>query len=234
MDKTRIGMFTSSNIHKLMTNGTGGVGLGKPAVTYIKEKIRERKLGIEINLEASGYPVSWGKALEGFVFEKFIGIEYAIESTSTDVHESGMWCGTKDLISKDCIADIKCPYTRSSFCDLVDIIESGSTEVFKKENPEYYYQLVSNSLLCKKPYAELIIYMPLEKEIPEIIEYIDEIEDFQLQKDIQWVIHSDIKRIPHLPNEGGYNNLYRFKFLVPEEDKTELFERIKLAHNNLK
>jgi len=189
MDAVRIGLFTSSQNYRL-------VGTKKVMETYVKEKKRERKLGIEMNLEAFGYPLSWGRGIEGYVFEAHTGLEYSIESQQTTVHESGLFCGTKDLIGENCIADIKCPYTRTSFCDLVELIQQQDIELFKKENPEYYWQLVSNSVLEKVDYAELIVFMPYLSEIPTIIEYIELIDDFQIQKDIQWVIHSEANRIP--------------------------------------
>lgn len=234
MDKVRIGLPTSSQAYKLMSKSKDGKGFGAPALGYIKEKKRELLLGIEMGLNATSHPLSWGSAMEGYVYDVHLDLDYALESKDTDVHESGLFCGTKDLVSENCVGDIKCPFTRSSFCDLVDIINSGSVEFFKKESPEYYWQLVSNSILTKKEYAELIVFTPYESEIPAIVEYIELIDDFELQRDIQWVIHSDVSRIPHLPDNSGYKNIYRFKFLVPKEDKEELLEKIKIAHEIIK
>lgn len=231
MDAIRIGKPTSSSIHKLMKRAKNGVDFGAPAFTYIKEKKRELRLGIEINVESSSHSTSWGRALEGYVYDTHIEPEYVLESTSTDIHSSGLWCGTKDLLKTNCVGDIKCPATRNSFCDLVEIIEAESIEQFKNDCPEYYWQLVSNSILTNVEYAELIVFMPFAKEIPAIIEYFDVMDDFEMQKDIQWVIHSELKRIPHLPDDSKYNNLYRFKFLVPQEDKIELEETIIKATN---
>lgn len=229
MDKIRIGKFTSSQIYNLMTLATDKKSFGKPALTYIKAKKRELRLGIEINLDSTSHSTSWGRALEGYVYDAHIETEYALESQSTDVHESNLFCGTKDLIKENCVGDIKCPSTRSSFCDLVDIIDLGDIENFKKESPDYYWQLVSNSILTKVEYAELIVFMPYENELEGVKDYFEMIEDLVLQKDIQWVSFSDTSRMPHLPNDSGYKNINRFKFLVPQEDKDLLLEKIKLA-----
>jgi hypothetical protein len=229
MDSTRIGLFTSSQIHNLMTVGVDRVSFGKPARAYIRNKIRETALGIELDLEKSTHELSWGRAVEGYCYDTHIELDYNIKSDKTIVHPSKMFCGTPDLESASCVADIKCPYTRNSFCDLVEIIESGSVEVFKKQNDEYYFQLVSNSILTNKDEAELIVFMPYAKEIPQIVEYIEVIDDFALQMDIQWVIHTDIKRIPHIPDNSKYRNLYRFRFKVPNEDKDLLMENIHKA-----
>lgn len=229
MDKSRIGLFTSSQIWRLFTLSTDKKSFGKPALSYAKEKKREKRLGIEMNIDSTSHSTSWGRAAEGYLYDTHIEAEYSLRSNKTTVHESGLFCGTEDLLSSNCIGEIKCPSTRTSFCDLVDIIETADIENFKKECPEYYWQCVSNSELKKTEYAELIVFMPYESEIPAFIEYIELIDDFQLQKDIQWVLHEDISRIPHLKDEGEYKNLNRFKFKVPQEDKDLLIEKVKLA-----
>lgn len=233
MDKSRIGLFTSSQIYRLMTLAKDKKSFGAPALSYIKEKKKELRLKAPISLEATSHSLSWGKAMEGFVHETKLGVEYELLSDKTDVHESGLFGGTKDVITSKLVGDIKCPLTRASFCDLVEIIESDDLDVFKSESPEYYYQLVCNSILTKKEFAELIVYMPYEKDIPAFLEYIELIDDFQLQKDIQWVVHSELSRIPHLPNDSEYKDLYKFQFAVPKEDQEEVFEKVKIAHTYL-
>lgn len=233
MDKSRDGMFTSSNMHRLICFGKDGKSLGAPAKNYIKEKKYENKLGGSINLEVTSHELSWGRTLEGFVYDNHIESSYVLDSNSTIIADNKLFCGTPDLISGDCVADIKCPHTRKSFCELIEIIETGTTEFFKENNDKYYWQIVANSILTKSTYGELIVFMPYESEIPDIIQYIDMLDDFQAQLDIQWVIHSSISRIPHLPNDSGYKNINRFKFKIPQEDKDLLLERVTLANTYL-
>lgn len=227
MDQSRVGLFTSSAIYRLMETPA-------KSKTYIKEKMREIILKAPISVEADARPLSWGKALEGFVYENHLDINYAICSNDTIVYENGEFAGTPDLDDKegDCVGEIKCPYTRTGFIDLAEICMKADTEYFKSEASNYYWQIVSNAILLGRKYGELIAYMPHEKEIPDIISYIDLIDDFQLQLDIQWLIHIDIARTPHLPNDCGYNNIYKFKFLVPENDKEELLKKISVAHQH--
>jgi hypothetical protein len=233
MDKSRIGLFTSSKIFKLMTVAKDKKSFGAPALSYIESKRREKRLKASIDLETTARPLSWGKAMEGYLQDTHLGIEYELLSSETDVHESGMFAGTKDFIKGDTVGDIKCPMTRDSLCDLVAIIENGTTEGFKIRNPEYYYQIVSNSILTNKEYGELIVFMPYASEIPAIIEYIELIDDFQLQRDIQWVAHEALERIPHLPDNSGYKNINKFRFEIPKNDKEELLSKIKKAHKLL-
>lgn len=233
MDKSRIGLFTSSKIFKLMTLAKNQKDFGAPALNYIESKRREKILKAPIDLETTARPLSWGKAMEGYLQDTHLGIEYELLSIETDVHESGMFAGTKDFIKGDTVGDIKCPMTRDSFCDLVEIVEKASVDYFREANPEYYYQIVSNSILTAKEYGELIVFMPYASEIPAIIEYIELIDDFQLQKDVQWVVHEAIERVPHIPDDSDYKNIYKFRFQIPAKDKVDLYEKIKLAYKKL-
>lgn len=226
MDAVRIGKPTSSTVHRLMNPSK--------KKTYIKEKSREMRLGIEIGIDSSAHSLSWGKAMEGYVYENHIEIDYELVSQQTTVHPSGLWCGTKDIIKDNCVGDIKCPISRTSFCDLIEIIESQNVELFKLESPEYYWQLVSNSILENCDYAELVVWMPYVSEHAAILEYIEMLDDFQMQLDIHWVLNAPISRLPMLPGNSGYKNINRFKFEVPKADKIILEETIKAASKLIK
>lgn len=229
MDQIRIGRFTSSEVYRLMTRAKNGSDFGAPALSYIKEKVNERLLGLSIDLETTSRSLSWGKAIEGYVCDTYLGPEYSVTSQESLLHSNGLLAGTPDVITDHLVGEIKCPLTRASLCSLVEIIESGSTEVFKSQNPQYYYQIVSNAELTNKKEAELIIFMPYEDEVQAIVEYAELIDDFQLQRDIQWLVHEDIERIPHLLTGGYFKNFYKFKFEVPEKDKESLIKSVEAA-----
>jgi hypothetical protein len=233
MDSCRIGLPTSGEISKLMSLAKDGKSFGAPALTYIKNKQRERKLKVELNLDTNDRAITWGRALEGYVFENYVDTSYSLASKDTIVHPSGFWCGTPDLKSIDCVGDIKCPYTRGSFCDLVEIMESGDLDLFKKDEPGYYWQLVSNSILLDVGNAELIVWYPYITERDAIVEHISNIDDFQLQMDAQWTVHAGPERMPHMPVDSEYKNINRFRFQVPTEDKERLYETVRRAYQHL-
>jgi hypothetical protein len=234
----RIGNFTSSGAHRLMNP--------KKVATYVKEKRRERRLGIEIGMDTSSYATAWGKAMEGYVFSNHLDTSFILTSTTSLESDSKKLVGTPDIWSEteNCVGDIKCPFTRSSFCDLVEIIEHcGVLEmeekggvwvckeqskllVFKEENPEYYWQLVSNSILAETKFAELVVWMPYVEEIPKCKSYVELIDDFQVQKDMYWLDAADIDRIPCIPNDSGYKNVYKLRFEVPDSDKKNLLSSV--------
>lgn len=226
MDKIRDGNFTSSQIYRLM-------GSSKVMTTYIKEKNRERRLKASINVPTTSHSLSWGQVMQNYVFRAHLDLSYKLELDKPKVHGSGKYLGSEDVVSIDCVGDIKCPYTRTSFCDLVEVIETKNIELFKQEYPEYYWQLVSLSDILGKQFAELIVWMPYENEFDAIMGFIENIDDFELQRDIQWFINTPIERLPFLPNDCGYSNINRFKFEVPKEDIVLLNERVKIAYELL-
>lgn len=226
MDAIRIGIPTSSQASRVVNP--------KEFDTYIEEKRIERKMGIEIDLEPTTRPVAWGNAMESYVFNKFLDTSYTLESKNTDMHPSGMWCGTKDVKKTNLIGDIKCPFTRKSLANLVDIIESQSIEVFKLKKKEFYWQLVSNSILCNVDFAELIVWYPYASEMPEILEHISNIDDFELQKGVDWINYDhDRKQTPYMPDTSKYKNINRFVFEVPKADKELLEKQMRLAYQKI-
>jgi len=226
MDILRNGNFTSSEIYRLM-------GSDKVMATYIKEKQRERRLKTSINIQATSYPLSWGRVMQNYVFENHLGIEYKLGVDKPKMHKSSMWVGSEDVVSLDCVGEMKCPFTRTSFCDLVETIECQSIDILRIDYPDYYWQIVSNAEILNKKFGELIVWMPYANEFPDILEFISNIEDYELQKDIQWVIHAAMDRLPHLPDDSDYKNIYRYKFEIPEADKLLLRLNVEKAYNIL-
>lgn len=236
-ESKRIGRFTSSQIWKLMTNGRAKDSFGKPALTYIKEKIREQRLGRSVTLDVSAKPTSWGKLVENRVFD-ILGTEYRLCSTDTIVHpQFNWWSGSPDAekhCDKRAVIDIKCPITLTSFCDMVDALTIGIDE-FRNETDSgevYYWQLVSNAILLGVDYAELIIYCPYKNELEEIRQLAANFDGVE-QKKFAWIFYSEDEELPYL-NEGGYyKNLYTFNIPITEEAKLELTQRVIMAGEKL-
>lgn len=232
MDKIRNGNVTSSGCYPL----TEGVkGLTKPGFTYIEEKNMERRLGCSIETESNAKPLSWGKLIEGRVFE-LLGLEYSLTSTDTIVHqEFDYWVGSPDGVKEDTVIDIKCPLTRKSFCQLVDPLYRGLTGMDAmnavrenhRDGEKYYWQLISNAILTGKPYAELIVYMPYISELPAIKMLSDGVPN------CMWISFASENELPYLPDNGYYSNLNVIRFEVPQADKDLLTARVIEAGKHL-
>lgn len=228
-NEKRIGNFTSSEIWKLTLFGKGGNLFGEKATTYIKEKNFERKLGLSIGTESNAKPLTWGKHLEFRVFD-MLGAEYELTSQLTKVHpEFDCWAGSADCVKHgasriNTLPDIKCPFTRKSFCEL---LECNNGEDLKREFPEYYWQLVSNAVLNNCANAELIVYMPYQSELNDIRESTGGIDT--LQRNLLWINSAEDEELPYLKDGGLFKNINIIPIEVPLSDIEFLTNRVKHA-----
>lgn len=232
----RNGNFTSSEIWKLMSVGRDGVSFGKPAETYIEEKIMERRLGRSLNNEAISHPLSWGKLVEGRVFD-LLGMEYQLVSKDCLVHqEIPFWSGTPDANKFDVgrtVIDIKSPFTMKSFCRLVDPLYSGlegmdAMRAVMEKHPEgeaYYWQIVSNGVLTGSRFGELIVYCPYQSELEDIREYAGEVDTIEAFK-FYWISNTQDDELPFIPQGSIYKNINIIRFEIPQEDKDRLRKRV--------
>lgn len=228
---SRVGNFTSSEIYNLTTKDRSGKGFGKPALTYIEEKIMERLLGRRLDSESNAKPLVWGRFAEKIAFG-LLGMTYTLCSQDTLTHsEIEHWRGTPDVLTSDTVGDIKCPFTLKSFCQLVLPLYRGLSGIDAmneirsnhKDGDKYYWQLVSNAVLTGKKYAELIVYCPYFSEIPKIRMAADGEPDAHF---IQFAMDGEL---PYINDNGYFKNINVIRFEVPDEDKDFLTERVLTA-----
>ena len=224
MSNQRLGQFTSSEVHKLIKKGTGNKPFSAAGETYIQAKRYEKKIGRSLNTETNAKPISWGNYFEKYCFDN-IGLEWQLVSKTRWTHPTLPWSGMPDVISKDGIGDIKSPYTLLSFCQQLECF--GDIEKYRQEVPEYYWQLVSNAILCDKNIATAILFMPKLSDITIAKE--DIVANYDSYKNISWFLYAEQNEIPYLPDECTIPNVNEWTFEVPEEDKLLLIDRIKLA-----
>jgi hypothetical protein len=220
MNPLRNGKITSSQVSRLM-------GAPKPQATYLEELKIARRMNCRISQETSARPTTWGKLVEKRVFD-LLPIDYKLTSKDFIQHpQFEYWGGSPDGVSKDCVFDIKCPYTRKSFAQMYEMMEANDIQLFKKEFPEYYWQLVSNAILTGKQVAELIIYLPYLSELEEIRELAANNTDIDLETKLFWIANSIDEDLPHQPNDSGYNNLKIYNFKILQSDIDILTSQIK-------
>lgn len=250
----RAGRFTSSKIAALMSNGKVKGTYGEPFYTYVEEKYFETKLGRRLDNETNAKPTSWGKLVESIAFEE-LGMEYNLVSQETIVHpENELWSGSPDLQKLDegqTVCDEKCPMTLKSFCQLVDplydglkgidamnairfgwVDKNGKARKKHKDAEDYYWQLVSNSILLGTKYAELIVFVPYQDQL-------DKIRESAANKDGDqnkyWSIYNSTnEELPSLIPGIHYKNINIIRFEVPQSDKDALTERVNAACKELK
>lgn len=243
LSNKRTGKFTSSEIYKLMSLDRKGTGFGKPALTYIRQKQYERKLGRSIHGAMTSRATSWGHLNELRAFD-MLGTEYSLNSNETLQHPSiDCLCGTPDGFkygAEKTVIDFKSPFTLGSFCELVDPIYSGLTGIdainWIRDNHEsgdaYYWQLVANSMITGCTHAELVIYCPYERELTEIRLLADD-APAEVASDFYWLQFAYDKELPYLIEGGYYKNINIIRFEVPETDKRTLEYAIEKAEQIL-
>lgn len=226
----RFGRFTSSQIYRLMTLDKSKTGFGKPALTYIDEKNMETRLGRSLSTEQGSRETTWGTLVEGRVFE-LLGTEYSYSSTVTDMHpEIEFWSGSKDGLKHDdglTVFDIKCPFTLKSFCNFADCKTIEEVREKHDNGENYYWQLVSNSILSGAKFAELIFYVPYLSELADIRDMASNYDGDQNK--VAWVQWANDSDLPYLIEGGYYKNLNVIRFEVSESDKQILTEKVKEA-----
>lgn len=242
MSPNRNGNFTSSEIVALTTNGRSKDSFGEPFYTYVEECNLERRLGRPLEKEVNDKAVLWGKLVESVPFE-MLSIEYKYCSEETLSHPTiECWKGSPDLEKFDAgktVADIKCPVTLKSFCQLVQPLYDGLEGIelinairfgYKDKNglqhkkhpqgEKYYWQLVSNAILTKAKYAELIVFCPYKSQLDQIRSMAEGNPKYY------WLWSSGDDELPYLIENGFYKNLNIIRFEVPAEDKVFLHERV--------
>lgn len=250
--KIRNGNFSSSEIVALTTEGKKAGTFGAPALNYIEEKNMERRLGRSVDQESNAKPLVWGKTIEKRVFN-ILSLDYILTSQETDSHPTiPYWVGSKDGMKFDTgrtVIDIKSPITLKSFCQLVQplydglegmeamsairngyVDKNGVSHSKHKDGEKFFYQLVSNAIINDCKFAELIIYVPYESEIPEIKLEVDGLPN------CYWIALAADGELPFIKDEGYYKNINIIRFEVSEEDKNFLTEKVlqagKLLINN--
>jgi hypothetical protein len=248
----RAGRFTSSEIANLLTVDKTGKEFGKPAITYIAQTNKERRLGRSLTNDVTAHSLSWGKAVESHVFN-LLGLEYSLTSQETDLHPvyGDFWAGSKDGEKEDTVIDIKCPMTLDSFCGIVDPLyegyegreaimmsmqgyfgKDGMFHPAHKSIEDYFWQLVSNAIINNKKYAELIVYVPFKSELDIIKAHVQDL-DIDEQWRYKWIYDADADQLPHILDNGYYNNLNVIRFEVTQEDRDRLTEAVVKASNLL-
>lgn len=225
---TRIGRFTSSQMHRLMSLDRSGKKFGAPALTYIKEKEAERCLGRSIDTGAYSPEMTWGKVMEAYVFSFVLGIEYTLCSKETVVHPKyAFWSGSPDFTKTQTAGEIKCYYPKKFFeysKALLQLKEGVITlEDFKAEFKAEYWQVVSNGVILNKPKCELIVFTPTHKQLCHIIELMDEgwFEKLGLEPWMYRFIdeaRDKFYKLPHIPEHSEWPNFVSYEFQPPAED----------------
>jgi hypothetical protein len=116
---------------------------------------------------------------------------------------------------------------------LSEAVVNNDTELFKKEYPQQYWQLLANSILLNTKHIEAIVYMPYFSELQAIRESVDMLDSEDDQRKYAFIKHSHYNELAYIEDGAFYKNLNVFRFTPPQSDKDLLIEKIKEASNLL-
>lgn len=231
----RTANFTSSKIFNLAIDGRKA---GEPAsgfYTYVDEKRFEAMAGRSLQNEARANALDWGNLCEAIAHEE-LGLEYQLVSKIRYKHASLPWSGMPDgLVGTEKVTDIKSPWTLKSFLMVYDFIfktgevkpnETTVAELLKKIKKEWYWQLISNSVLTEINTCELIMFMPKRKQI-------EEIQKASAESGKYYFHTKSIDELPWLADDSKIPSIVKITFEAPKEDQDKLIERVSLATNLL-
>jgi len=241
LDNTkRFGRFTSSKIVALTKSGKFEHGFGAPAMTYIKEKQIELKMGSTLD-GGNGYskPIAWGNFMEVIACHKLNSIgkdEYIFKTDATIKHPNeylgDYWSGSSDFLGNTngkltFISELKC-YQKKKFALYSECINMNDVDLLKKQFPQEYWQIVSNCILHNVDVGEAVVYMPYESDYDMIVEMANNYEASDLWK-YRFITEDPMYLLPFIKNGGYYKDLNIFRFEIPKEDKEFLTERVENA-----
>ena len=225
----RKGRFTSSQAYKLIKQGRSGAEFSAPGLTYIEEKQIEKRLNRCIDTGDAGKAADWGSFLEVYVYSRLEVGEYELSSKETVLHPKHFefWAGSVDLKptkDNDCVGEIKC-YQLKKFAQYTDAILSKDIERIKKDFPDEYWQIVSNSCIHNTKYGEAISFAPNNEDMEIIRDFAQNYEGADQYK-YRFIYEYSDSQLAVLPKGCEYESFNRFKFEVPQEDKDLLEQRL--------
>lgn len=188
--------------------------LGKPFYTYCNKKAYEKIANRPLDNVSIANATEWGKLCEIEAFA-LLPIDYAFQAENRYTHPLYRWSGCPDYTTDDTVGDIKCPFTLvSAFA----MHMCKTQEDLKKQYPQYYWQLVSNSILCDKKYAELAIFAPKSSRFKSI--------NARASNNDSIIRFKNMNELPFLPEDSNFPEITTMRFEVPKEDKEDLTSRV--------
>jgi putative phage-type endonuclease len=151
----RRGKLTSSEIHKILGKGRNKEEIfGDTAKSYLMSKVSEQLGGFVPPL--SNNALDWGTEYEpaavGF-YEKKYNVE-VVDAPFVAYNE--FYGGSADgFVGDDGLIEVKCPYVSANHFSYLLI---KSKEDFIRIKSEYFWQCVSNMVVCQKNYIDFITF----------------------------------------------------------------------------
>lgn len=171
-DIDRLGVFTGSQIHRLLTAQRDGTGFGDRAREYIYEVVAELLTG-QPKSQTTSWAMEWGntheeRAIIAYKNRAGYKVTYYGKENPKFFKMEGYMCGASpDGLTSDRVVEVKCPYNTTNHIENAQLTAFD----FPKERKEYYAQIQLEMLVTGREKADFISFDPriLNKESQLII-----------------------------------------------------------------
>lgn len=156
----RLYHFTSSELHKLMTQPKSGTGLSKTAESYIFDKLAEElTAGTCLDYgELNTREVKWGHDYEPAARESYEQQTGQTVTLCGFIEWSKIFGGSPDgLVGDEGGIEIKCPYNSAVHARYL-LLETPAD--LQRLKPEYYAQIQGNIMVCDRKWFDFVSYDP--------------------------------------------------------------------------
>lgn len=138
----KIGRFTASEFHKLMTDPRSKTdkesgNLSESAKTYVMDKVAEGLTGVSNEIDT--FATRWGIENEPIakeLYSEVFGVK--VREVGFCRYDEYVGCSPDGLVGSDGGLEIKCPYNSSKH---IEYLLLNDVESFKKKCTEYYWQI---------------------------------------------------------------------------------------------
>lgn len=156
----RIGAFTASEIHKLMSDGKAKDKIfSDKGETYILEKVHELLSRLP-KPNITTFATQWGVEHEPIAlawYEKLTGRKVEQPYLFIDEDFEAFQATPDGLVGEDGLIEIKCPANGANHIEHCFIT---TDEYFKKVHKEYYWQMQCQMLLSKRKWCDFVSFDP--------------------------------------------------------------------------
>lgn len=156
----RLGKFTASEFHKLMTSGRGkDEYFGKTAISYIDSKITEiltNGTGCDFQFQGNK-ATEWGEYCEPLAREKYTEKKGIAVKECGFIEISERFGGSPDGLIEGGIIEIKCPFNPDNHVQNLWLANEAD---FEKAHYEYYIQMHVNMIATNSQFGDFISFDP--------------------------------------------------------------------------
>lgn len=154
--KLRMGRFTCSEIHKLMTEPRSKIAkeageLSETAKTYVMEKVAETITGHRH--EISGPALAWGEEWEPYAKTMYEQVFDMVQEIGF-LHDDYLGGSPDGLVGEKGGIEIKCPFNQG--VHLANLLLTPET--FKAERKEYYWQIQGYLKLTGRDWFDFVSF----------------------------------------------------------------------------